>query len=71
MSESRYIHGHARAEQDRLVAQAEYWRDDLILPEHSRRAGVHRTSPAIDNARVNERVNVHVAVNDHDDVKTL
>ena len=39
MSESRYIHGHARAEQDRLVAQAEYWRDDLILPELSYRAG--------------------------------
>lgn len=39
MSEARYIHGHSRAEQDRLVAQAEYWRDTLILPELSYRAG--------------------------------
>jgi len=37
--EARYIHGHSRAEQDRLVAQAEYWRDTLILPELPYRAG--------------------------------
>lgn len=30
--EPRYIHGYTRQEQDRLVAQAEYWRDTLILP---------------------------------------
>jgi SAM-dependent methyltransferase len=35
VSERRYIHGHDRAEQDRLVAQAEFWRETLILP------GVH------------------------------
>jgi SAM-dependent methyltransferase len=35
----RYIHGHSRAEQDRLVAQAEYWRDTLILPGLGYRAG--------------------------------
>ncbi len=39
MSEVRYIHGHSRAEQDRLVAQAEYWRDSLILPELGYRPG--------------------------------
>ena len=38
-SEARYIHGHSRDEQDRLVAQAEYWRDSLILPELGYRAG--------------------------------
>jgi SAM-dependent methyltransferase len=37
--EARYIHGHARAEQDRLVAQAAYWRDTLILPDLDYRAG--------------------------------
>ncbi|HEU5059640.1 MAG TPA: methyltransferase domain-containing protein, partial [Kofleriaceae bacterium] len=37
--EARYIHGHSRAEQDRLVAQAEYWRDTLILPELEYRPG--------------------------------
>lgn len=35
----RYIHGHSRAEQARLVAQAEYWRDSLILPGLEYRAG--------------------------------
>ncbi len=39
MAEATYIHGHSRAEQDRLVAQAEYWRDGLILPELPYRAG--------------------------------
>jgi len=39
VSEARYIHGHSRAEQDRLVAQAEYWRDTLILPGLEVRAG--------------------------------
>ena len=32
-SEAKYIHGYTREEQDRLVAQAEYWRDTLILPD--------------------------------------
>jgi SAM-dependent methyltransferase len=27
-----YIHGYTRPEQERLVAQAEFWRDTLILP---------------------------------------
>jgi ubiquinone/menaquinone biosynthesis C-methylase UbiE len=35
----RYIHGYTRDEQDRLVAQAEYWRDSLILPGLSVRPG--------------------------------
>ncbi len=39
MPEARYIHGHTRDEQDRLVAQAEYWRDTLILPELDYRSG--------------------------------
>jgi SAM-dependent methyltransferase len=39
VTEARYIHGHSRSEQDRLVAQAEYWRDSLILPGLDYRAG--------------------------------
>jgi len=39
VAEPRYIHGHSRAEQERLVAQAEYWRDTLILPDLPYRAG--------------------------------
>jgi SAM-dependent methyltransferase len=35
----RYIHGHTREEQERLVAQAEHWRDSLILPGLAYRAG--------------------------------
>ena len=31
--EKHYIHGYTRAEQDRLVEQAEYWRETLILPD--------------------------------------
>jgi ubiquinone/menaquinone biosynthesis C-methylase UbiE len=31
-TEGGYIHGYSRAEQDRLVQQADYWRDSLILP---------------------------------------
>jgi ubiquinone/menaquinone biosynthesis C-methylase UbiE len=27
----RYVHGYASEEQERLIAQAEHWRDDLIL----------------------------------------
>lgn len=27
-----YLHGYAREEQERLVQQAEHWRDELILP---------------------------------------
>jgi ubiquinone/menaquinone biosynthesis C-methylase UbiE len=38
-AESAYIHGYSRPEQDRLVAQAEYWRDSLILPGLPYRAG--------------------------------
>ena len=38
-ADKRYIHGHSRAEQDRLVAQAEYWRDTLILPDLAYRSG--------------------------------
>jgi ubiquinone/menaquinone biosynthesis C-methylase UbiE len=32
---SEYLHGYATAEQERLIAQAEHWREDLIL------AGTH------------------------------
>jgi ubiquinone/menaquinone biosynthesis C-methylase UbiE len=32
MTETKYIHGYTREEQDRLVAQAEYFRHRLILP---------------------------------------
>jgi ubiquinone/menaquinone biosynthesis C-methylase UbiE len=31
-TESGYIHGYSPEEQERLVRQAEYWRDSLILP---------------------------------------
>ncbi len=34
-----YIHGYTRDEQERLVAQAEFWRDSLILPDLPYRAG--------------------------------
>jgi ubiquinone/menaquinone biosynthesis C-methylase UbiE len=37
--ETAYIHGYSRPEQDRLVQQAEYWRDTLILPQLPYRAG--------------------------------
>lgn len=37
--ERAYIHGYTREEQDRLVDQAEYWRDRLILPGLPYRAG--------------------------------
>jgi ubiquinone/menaquinone biosynthesis C-methylase UbiE len=37
--DTKYIHGYTRAEQDRLVAQARYWRDSLILPGLPYRAG--------------------------------
>ncbi len=33
MTDSSYIHGHDAAEQRRLIAQAEYWRHSLILPD--------------------------------------
>lgn len=33
MTDSSYIHGHDPVEQRRLIAQAEYWRDSLILPD--------------------------------------
>ena len=36
---SDYIHGFTRAEQDRLLAQAELWKDRLILPELPFREG--------------------------------
>jgi SAM-dependent methyltransferase len=36
---ARYIHGYSREEQDRLVTQAEYWRDTLILPGLDYRPG--------------------------------
>ena len=32
MSRAEYIHGYSREEQARLIEQAEYWRDTLILP---------------------------------------
>src|SRR5262249_1476437 len=35
----RYVHGYAVEEQERLVAQAEHWRDDLILPGTTLRSG--------------------------------
>jgi ubiquinone/menaquinone biosynthesis C-methylase UbiE len=35
----RYVHGYAAEEQERLVAQAEHWRDDLILPGTTLRSG--------------------------------
>jgi ubiquinone/menaquinone biosynthesis C-methylase UbiE len=37
--DQRYIHGYTREEQQRLVAQAEYWRDSLILPRLPYRPG--------------------------------
>lgn len=36
---SKYIHGVESAEQRRLIAQAEYWRDTLILPDLPYRDG--------------------------------
>jgi SAM-dependent methyltransferase len=39
MSDSSYIHGHGAEEQRRLIAQAEYWRDSLIVPDLSFAAG--------------------------------
>lgn len=38
-SEPGYIHGYTRQEQERLVGQAEYWRDTLILPDLPYRPG--------------------------------
>lgn len=35
----RYLHGYSAAEQRRLVEQAEYWRDELILPDLPYRPG--------------------------------
>ena len=37
--EQSYIHGYTRQEQERLIGQAEYWRDSLILPGLPCRAG--------------------------------
>lgn len=34
-----YIHGYTPEEQDRLIQQAEYWRDSLILPDLPYRPG--------------------------------
>jgi SAM-dependent methyltransferase len=34
-----YIHGYTRPEQERLVSQAEFWRDTVILPGLDCRAG--------------------------------
>jgi ubiquinone/menaquinone biosynthesis C-methylase UbiE len=39
MASEGYIHGYSREEQERLVGQAEYWRDSLILPAVRARAG--------------------------------
>jgi ubiquinone/menaquinone biosynthesis C-methylase UbiE len=39
MSEGGYIHGYSAVEQERLVRQAEYWRDSLILPAVRAQAG--------------------------------
>jgi ubiquinone/menaquinone biosynthesis C-methylase UbiE len=39
MGEPRYIHGHERAEQERLVAQADFWAEKLVLPGLRYRAG--------------------------------
>jgi len=39
MTDSSYIHGHDPVEQRRLIAQAEYWRDSLILPDLPYAAG--------------------------------
>ena len=36
---SAYIHGYTREEQERLVQQAEYWRETLILPGLGYRPG--------------------------------
>jgi 2-polyprenyl-3-methyl-5-hydroxy-6-metoxy-1,4-benzoquinol methylase len=36
----RYVHGYAAEERERLVAQAEHWRDDLILPGTKLRSGM-------------------------------
>jgi SAM-dependent methyltransferase len=38
-TERGYIHGYSREEQERLVRQAEYWRDSLILPGLRCKAG--------------------------------
>lgn len=35
----RYVHGYTAEEQERLVAQAEHWRDELILPGTTLRSG--------------------------------
>jgi SAM-dependent methyltransferase len=35
----RYVHGHEVPEQERLIAQAEFWRDSLILPGTALAAG--------------------------------
>jgi ubiquinone/menaquinone biosynthesis C-methylase UbiE len=39
MASEGYIHGYSREEQARLVQQAEYWRDSLILPAVRARPG--------------------------------
>ena len=41
MSETGYIHGYDAEERERLVAQAVFWRDRLILPGLSYRSGDH------------------------------
>lgn len=38
-ADRRYLHGYSPAEQARLVEQAEYWRDALILPDLPYAAG--------------------------------
>ena len=41
MKEIPYLHGFSQVEQRRLIQQAEYWREDLILPGLAYGAGDH------------------------------